>query len=77
MSYSNNVVIHINEAMDGLNREKFKDAVSQMHGVISARIEGSRPHLLIVGYDLDETKPVDVVQSVRKTGVEAQLIAWL
>ena len=77
MSCSSNIVIHINQTMDQPNREKFKGLVRQLQGVVSAKIEGSRPHLLIVGYDLDETKPIDIVKSVRNKGVQAQLIAWL
>jgi len=77
MNYSNNIVIHINQVMDQANREKFKGLVRRMQGVVSAKIEDSRPHFLIVAYNLDETKPIDVVQSVRKTGVQAQLVAWL
>lgn len=77
MSNSNNIVIHIDEALDSLNREKLSNNICQLDGVVSADVKGNRPHLMIVGYNPVETKPVDVVMGVRKTGVHAQLVAWL
>ncbi len=77
MSNSNNIVIHIDETLDGSNREKLADNICQIAGVVSADAKGKQPHLMIVGYNPVETKPVDVIMSVRKSGVSAQLIAWL
>ncbi len=77
MSYSTNIVIHINEKMADEKHEKFIGAIRQIQGVVSANVEGRHPHLMIVGYNPQDTKPVDIVKQVRKTGVHAQLIAWL
>ena len=77
MSHSTNFVIHINEKLEGANQENFKNAIRHMQGVVSASVEGRCPNLMIVGYNPKETKPVDIVNRVRKTGLHAQLIAWL
>ena len=77
MKNSNNIVIHIDEALKGSNREKLAHNICQLAGVISADTKGKQSHLIIVGYNPIETKAVDVIMGVRKAGVNAQLIAWL
>ena len=71
------IVIHINEELDKQHRATFSDSVEKIDGVVSASLQEARPHLMVVGYNPDEVKASDVINSVRKTGMHAQLIAWL
>lgn len=77
MKHSTDIVIHINENMDRQNRVKFSDKVQKIVGVVSASLQDNRPHLMIVGYNPDETKAYEVISGVRKTGIHAQLVGWL
>ncbi len=77
VNQSSNIVIHINESLDRENREVLTGKMCRFEGVVSADVKEKCPHLMIVGYDPEETKPIDVIMSVRDTGVHAQLIAWL
>ncbi len=51
--------------------------VLQLIGVISAEIQDSQPHLLIVGFNHSKTKALDILSGIRKSGSQAQLISWL
>ena len=77
MTVSNNIVIHVNEKMDSQRREAFSKTVQQLTGVISVKIQDSRPHLLIVGFNHSKTKALDILSGIRTSGSQAQLISWL
>ncbi len=77
MSYSSNIVIHINESLDSQHRLNLSNQVQKITGVESASLQDARPHLMIVGFNRSETKACDVLNGVRKAGMHAQLVAWL
>lgn len=77
MNHSTGIVIHINEQLDGSKQEKLSNDVCHFEGVVSADVNENRPHLMIVGYDPEETKPYAVLSRVRNIGLHAQLVAWL
>jgi len=77
MKDSTDVVVHINENLDSNKRVKLAKKISALKGVVSANLADKRPHLMIVGYDPERTKPLDVLCGVKQTGVHAQLIGWL
>lgn len=77
MKNSTDVVIHINEKLDSQRRTKFSDTVQQITGVVSASLQEARPHLMIVGYNSNETRAQNILNDVRKTGMQAQLVGWL
>lgn len=77
MNYSSDIVIHINEKLDNQNRATLTNRVQKFTGVVTTSVQDSRPHLMIIGYNRSKTKALDILSDVRKTGVHAQLIAWL
>lgn len=70
------IVIHINEELDKQHRATFSNTVEKIDGVVSASLKGTCPHLMVVGYNPDQVKAYDVINGVRKTGIQAQLVAW-
>lgn len=77
MTNEADVVIHINEKLDTQHREKLSKNVCNLDGVISADLKDRQPHLMIVGYDPQETKSLNILTGVRNTGMHAQLVGWL
>ena len=77
MKDSTDIVIHVNEKMDSQRRERFSNNVRDLYGVVSADIKDSRPHLMIVAFNRGKTKAVEVINGIKKSGVEAQLVSWL
>jgi len=77
MKYSSDIVIHINEKLDNQNRNTLTNKVQKFTGVVTTSLQDSRPHLMIIGYNRSKTKALDILNGVKKTGVHAQLIAWL
>ena len=77
MKNSTDIVIHVDEEMDSQRRDKFSNTVQELHGVLSASIQDSRPHLMMVAYNPEKTKALEVVTGIRNTGLHAQLISWL
>ncbi len=77
MNYSSDIVIHINEKLDNQNRVLLTDRIQKFTGVLTTSLQDSRPHLMIIGYNRGKTKALDILIGIRKTGVQAQLIAWL
>ena len=77
MKHSADIVIHINENLSNEQRSKLVTNLSHLRGVESTNIKENRPHLMIVGYDSAQTKPLNVLADVEKAGVHAQLVGWL
>jgi len=77
MKDSTDVVVHINEDLDKENRKSLARKINELEGVVSAELAGKRPHLMIVGYDPEKTRSLEVLSGVKNTGLHAQLIGWL
>ena len=77
MNYSTDIVIHINDALDTEHRSNLSKKVRTIKGVEAASVADNKPHLMIIAYNAAETKALDVLNSVRSSGTEAQLIGWL
>jgi hypothetical protein len=77
MKHSTDVVVHINEDLDKAGQLSFTNKIHELDGVLSANLTKNRPHLMIVGYDSNRTKSLDVLSGVNNNGVHAQLVGWL
>jgi hypothetical protein len=77
MKGSAGVVVHIDEDLNIDNREELSQKVGEIEGVFSADVQEKHPHLMIVDYDPNQTKSLDVLSSVNDYGVHAQLVGWV
>lgn len=71
------IVIHINEKMDSQHRFQFSNKVSKLDGVVSAVLQKKCPQLMIVAFNPLKTKAFEVINGIRKTGMQAQIVSWL
>ena len=70
------VTVHIDESTSHDEREKFRDALLAMDGVMAAACHDERPHLLLIEYNPDAINSIDFVNTAKKQGLHAQLIGF-
>lgn len=66
------VVIHVNQTLDAAARHQLEDRMREVDGVISPRFSDRQAHLMMVAYNADRTRMVDLVDAVRRQGYAAQ-----
>ena len=68
------VTIHINEAVDAVEREGIQDKLRGLDGVMAAASHETTPHLMIVEYNPDLIESHQILETVVDSGVNAELI---
>ena len=74
MKDSIDVVIHINDEVNNQDLKSYSSKVKKILGVSVVSLRKARPHLLIVTYNPRKTKAINVLEGVKRTGVNAQLV---
>lgn len=77
MKSSMGVIVHIDENLASNNRKELLQKIEAIDGVLSADVKDQRPHLMIVDYNRNQTKSLDVLSGVQSSGVHAQLVGWI
>ncbi|MFW6257974.1 MAG: heavy-metal-associated domain-containing protein [Halochromatium sp.] len=72
--YNGDVLIHIDATLDDEAINKLLQDTAQDPGVIDARINEKTPHLMLVDFDTNATKPSAILEAVRQRGVDAELV---
>jgi hypothetical protein len=70
----NDVVLHLDEALDDEMLVQLEHEIRRHDGVISAGHAPGRNHLLAVVFNNTVTKSGDILQRVREGGLHAQLV---
>jgi hypothetical protein len=68
------VVVHVNEALDGDRCEVFEQEMRDVRGVLDLSFCRTRHHLMIVQYLPEVVSSVDIIGHIRRLAGEAQLI---
>ena len=68
------IVIHIVDRLGDTRRNDLEDALNIKAGIIDARFNEKRPHLLLVDYDAHKVSSLDVLRQVTRQNVRAQLV---
>ena len=68
------VTFHIDEATSHDERERFRDTLLAMDGVIAAAYHDERPHLMLIEYNPDVIHSIEFVNAARDLGLHAELI---
>ncbi|MEN8212798.1 MAG: ATP-binding protein [Pseudomonadota bacterium] len=68
------IIIHVDENIDHDHRQSLADKVREMTGIVVARLDDAKPHLMIVEYDPDAVKSIDILECVKSDGVHAELV---
>jgi hypothetical protein len=68
------IIVHINETMDGITRNGLQAAILEDTGVFSAEFCPLRYHLLLVQYDRTKLNSRDVLSKVVAKNLSAQIV---
>jgi hypothetical protein len=68
------VTLHIDENTTHEEREKFRDVLLAMDGVMAAAYHDERPHLMIIEYDPRVVNSIEFVNTAKSNGLHAELI---
>ena len=70
------VTLHIDETTSHEQREKLRDALLAMDGVMAAAYHDEKPHLMLIEYNPDTLKSIEFVNTAREHGLHAELIGF-
>ena len=68
------VTVHIDENTSHDEREKFRDVLLAMDGVIAAACHDEKPHLILIEYNPDAINSIEFVNAANKRSLHAELI---
>ena len=68
------VTFHIDENTSHDEREKFRDVLLAMDGVVAAAHHDEKPHLMLIEFNPDVIKPIEFVNAAKKHHLHAELI---
>jgi hypothetical protein len=68
------VTLHLDEETSHEDREKLRDALLNMNGVMAASYHDEKPHLVIIEYNPDIIKSDEFVKAAKANGLHAELI---
>ena len=67
------VVLHINEDTGSEDRERLRDALLAVDGVMAAAYHDEKPHLMIIEYDPQLVEALRFVEVAKERGLHSQL----
>jgi len=68
------VTLHIDESTSHDEREKFRNVLLAMDGVIAAAHHDEKPHLLLIEYNPDAINSIEFVNAAKKQDLHVELI---
>ena len=70
------VTLHIDEDTSHDEREKFRDVLLALDGVIAASYHDEKPHLMLIEYNPDAIHSIEFVNTAKKHDLHAELIGF-
>ncbi|MCG6900570.1 MAG: ATP-binding protein [Gammaproteobacteria bacterium] len=70
------VTFHIDEETSHDERERFRDVLLAMDGVMAASYHDEKPHLMLIEYNPEVIKSIEFVNAAKKHGLHAELIGF-
>jgi hypothetical protein len=68
------ITMHIDENTTHEARERLRDKLLSMDGVMAAAYHDEKPHLMVMAYDPDTVKSSIFVKLAQEQGLHAELI---
>jgi len=70
----NEVVLHVKEALDDDALHQLEDGVRQDAGVVSVGHNPENAHMIMVVYDSETTRAVNLLHTFQERGLHAQVV---
>jgi hypothetical protein len=71
------VVVHIDDHLDENHRSHIEGVIECTAGVMKARFNSQRHHLMIVAYDPKRINAASILNSIKGQNVSAQLVGGI
>lgn len=68
------LLIHINETLEAIDRVYLEEELRKANGVIAPRFNNKTPHIILVCYDPQEISSHNILKRVKDNGYTAQLV---
>ncbi len=68
------VTLHLDEDTTHDEREKIRDKLLALDGVVAAAYHDERPHLIVIGYDPEIINSIEFVKTAKNSGYHAELV---
>jgi hypothetical protein len=68
------VTLHIDEGTSHDERERFRDLLLSMKGVMAVACHDEKPHLMLLEYNPDVINSIEFVNAAKKQNLHAELI---
>ena len=68
------ITLHIDETLPAAERERFRDKILKLNGVMAADLHEDKPHLMVIEYDPDRINSAKSLETAKQQGVHAELI---
>ena len=68
------ITMHIDENTTHENREKLRDELLGLDGVMAASYHDEKPHLMVLAYDPDVVNSSAFIKTAQEQGLHAELI---
>ncbi len=68
------VTLHIDETLDEEARQALEAGLRQLDGVVAVAMPKDKPHLMVVEYNPEKIKGLQILDFVKGQGVHAELI---
>jgi hypothetical protein len=68
------IIMHIDENTTHEDRERLRDELLSMDGVMAAAYQDEKPHLIVMAYDPDAVKSSTFVKIAQEQGLHAGLV---
>jgi len=70
------VTLHVGENTTHDERDKFRDTLLTLDGVMAAACHDEKPHLILIEYDPELINSIEFVNRAKKSGLHAELIGF-
>lgn len=74
MSALNEVVVHVDEALDEATLHAIEEGIRQESGVVSVGHNPDRSHMIMVVYDSDSTRASTLLHALEQRGLHGQVV---
>jgi hypothetical protein len=68
------ITMHIDENTSHEDRERLRDELLGLDGVMAAAYQDEKPHLMVMAYDPDAVKSSTFVKIAQEQGLHAELV---
>ena len=70
----NEVMLHIDEALDEETLHSLEEGIRQDAGVVSVGHNPEKAHMIMVVYDSDSTRASSLLHTIQERGLHAQVV---